>query len=262
MSDEVEVGKKERGKRSPAFPLNEALGFLQAVSQNLGDGPFSRDAIAKALGHTGITGAVSSKIGSLTHFAVLDREGNVYQVSPLGKRLLYPQSESERQEAVAQAARSPSLYGEILKAFSGKSVPGMFGNILIQTFGVGADNAADIAKIFKQTMEFCGLLRHGVLYAALAETGNGETRSDIESATKPEETRPKADAGTGQTSTGIAPVGSHQDYAIPLTKKRSAVLRLPLPLDESDVTRIKGWLDLMKDVLITEQEPDEDTSSS
>lgn len=257
MSEELE-SKKERGKRSPSFPLNEAIGFLEAVSNNLGDSPLSREAIAQALGHKAVTGAVTPKVGTMTHFGLLDREGGVYRISPLAKRILHPLTVADRQAALAEAGRTPTLYAELLKAFTNKPIPTMLGNTLIHNFGIAQDNAADAAKVFRQTMEFCGLLRHGVLYATLAETGNGETQTDAESAAKSEGTRPKADTGSIQTSTLLA--GAHQDYAIPLTKKRSAILRLPLPLDESDVARIKGWLDLMKDVLVTEQ-LDEDEPS-
>lgn len=40
-----------------------------------------------------------------------------------------------------------------------------------------------------------------------------------------------------------------REFTVPLTGERSALLRLPVPLAEVDVSRIKGWMDLMSDVL-------------
>lgn len=45
------------------------------------------------------------------------------------------------------------------------------------------------------------------------------------------------------------PQQSLREFAVPLTGERSALLRLPVPLAEVDVSRIKGWMDLMSDVL-------------
>jgi hypothetical protein len=46
------------------------------------------------------------------------------------------------------------------------------------------------------------------------------------------------------------------EFEIPLRGGRAAVLQLPLPAAEVDLARIKGWIDLMNDVL-TEQLPRE-----
>jgi len=43
--------------------------------------------------------------------------------------------------------------------------------------------------------------------------------------------------------------GNYQEYLVPLSCGRTALLNVPPNLDPADVTRIKGWVDLMSDVL-------------
>jgi hypothetical protein len=47
-------------------------------------------------------------------------------------------------------------------------------------------------------------------------------------------------------------------FQIPLKGGRSAILEVPLPAVEADLARIKGWIDLMNDVL-TESRPSENS---
>ncbi|VTR97320.1 Uncharacterized protein OS=Bacillus methylotrophicus GN=NG74_03796 PE=4 SV=1 [Tuwongella immobilis] len=243
MSDDSD--RKERGRRSPSFALQEAVGFLAQVRQNLGEGTFSREAIAEALGHRGVTGAVTTKIGTLTHFGLLEREGSVYKVSAIGKRILHPLSDSDRMESLALAARSPVLYDELLKAFAGKSLPSMFANALIHNFGILSDNAAEVAKLFRSSMETCGLLRNGILYTSLAEM---PTSADLHEP-KAEKVRPAAtEAPTSPAEVSISSI-QYQEYAIPLSKTRTAMLRIPSPARPQDLERISKWLTFFADVL-------------
>ena len=252
MRNEIEDHKKERGTRSPAFSLNEAVGFLEAVITNLGLGPISREAIAKALGHKAITGSVTTKIGSLTHFGLLDREKGVYKASELAKRILRPENDTDRQTALIEAAKTPTLYSQLVANNSGQKLPQMLANTLFHNHGVIHDNAEDVAKTFRQSMEFCGLLRHGVLHSQLSEPGNSDSESSYNQKNNESNSVTSSERANTKKQTHIASHDDLQEYAIPLTKKRCAILQMPLPLEESDVDRIKGWLDLMKDVLVSD----------
>lgn len=248
---EDKVGKKKAGRRSPSFPINEAVGFLQTIVKQIGEGPFNREAIGKALGHATVTGSVTTKIGSLTHFGLLEiQNGAVYRISALGKRLIYPRTDHERHEALAESAKQPTLYAELLSAFTGKSVPPLLPNILIQTYGVSADNAESAAATFRQTMEFVGLLRNGILHPTVSDTSIVGVLKDALAQ------QPSREAGFNAQPSDLTPKdppplpkGEVQEFTIPLSRRRTGTLRLPLPLDETDVVRIGKWLELMKDVL-------------
>jgi len=252
MSDERRASAKrqEHGRRSPSHSLNEAIGLLGQVRQGLGEGPFGRESVAKALGHQAVTGASATKIGCLTHFRLLLREESVYRVSELGGRILFSTNSIDRARALAEAATAPALYGELVKAYEGKALPTLLPNILIQNYGIAPANASDVASCFRQSMEFAGLLRHGILYskppAATSDSEDppdGASQIDDESSLSSEVSRVRS-----------GPVDRSTGFSIPLTSGRVATLELPRPLAESDFRRIIGWLELMKDVLTGEEE--------
>jgi hypothetical protein len=57
------------------------------------------------------------------------------------------------------------------------------------------------------------------------------------------------DDGTTAMSTRIGAGMTENEFRIPLRGGRSAVLSVPIPTAEVDLQRIKGWIDLMSDVL-------------
>ena len=249
--------KIERGRRSPTYPLNEAIAFLRQIRAALGDGPFGREGIADALNHQPKSGVLSTKVGTLTHFALLDRENNVYRVSPLGKRLLYPEHDGARNDAVAEAAAAPSLYKDLLVAFQGKAIPTLFKNVLIQSYGVASGSADDVAECFRQTMEFAGYLRHGVLHERPIQASNDSSDDDggLEQDDESEDAPQSPDNSDMRKKSVKSSIDSSSNrtadsFSIPLSKGRTASLGLPRPLNEADHQRLIAWLDLMKDVLI------------
>jgi hypothetical protein len=240
-----ETPRGERGRRSPAVPLGDAVQFLHSVNKELGTGPASRDAVAQALGYRSINGAVTTKIGALTHFGLLERDGATYQIAELGKRLLYPKGDAERRSALAAAALAPALYADIVRDRSGQPLPGMLANILIHDYGVHPEKASEVVEVFQATMQFAGLLRQGVLHSTIASPP-----------TSAEPTEPSAAPGSiappaprDGVSVQSESAGALMAYRVPLSHRRSAVLRLPTPLEPADIQRIKQWLDLMSDAL-------------
>lgn len=250
--------KKERGRRSPTLPLEEGVKYLADVENKLGRGPFSLASLVEALGHKSASGPAKAKVGTLTHFKLLERSSpGTYRISQLGMRILRPPSPADLRKALAEAAKAPSLYADLLKEYLNRGLPQLLHNILIHNHEVLPSTASDVAANFRQTMGYAGLLRHGVLYDSPAEEedkpdgSSGESQADELS--PPPEKRSTTGVGPAQHSEVVGLT----DYRIPLTKRRSALLRLPLPLDQSDLDRIKGWLDLMSDVLTaTESEED------
>ena len=80
MTNTESVPKKAR-KRSasyPAFSLQEVIEATKSLREKLGDGPYSREHMATALGYKGVTGSSGMKIASCVHFGLLERNGNTY----------------------------------------------------------------------------------------------------------------------------------------------------------------------------------------
>jgi len=252
MAGEESEDSQSRGRRSPQFDLETAVGFLKRISESLGDGPFARAALAEALGHKAVSGIVNSKVGSLTHFGLLDRGRNSYRLSPLGQRILYPRDDSDRVSALAEAARSPALYRDLCQKFFGKGLPSKLEGSLIHDFGVQSKTAPDVAACFRRSVEYARLLQHGVLSEVPTTTGSSEG-SGRES--EPHPNGQHAWSNSGQTGDQTPQSGQESEaFSIPLSRGRAAILRISRPISESDFSRIRGWLDLMKDVLTDEEE--------
>lgn len=231
-------GKSERGRRSPSVPLGDAVGYLQAVHKELGTGAASREVVAQALGYKSINGAVTTKIGALTHYDLLERDGATYRVSGVGKALLYPKGDAERRAALAAAAKAPGLYADVVRDRGGQPLPGMLANILIHDYGVHPEKAPEVVEVFRATMEYAGLLRQGVLH----ESPDGGAA----------EVAPEPPPAAPEPAPAPAPAAEKEaltSYRVPLPRRRSAVLRLPAPLEPGDVQRLKQWLDLMGETL-------------
>jgi len=218
------------------------------------EGPFDRVTVSEALGHrSAMSGTVGLKIGSLTHFGLLERISRGLKISGLAKQILIPRDEGEKREAMAEAAKKPSLYMELCEEFEGKALPELLPNILARQYGVSPGNAKEVAKVFRETLESAGLLQHGVLYARpLDETRREEPGADTLGAQGQD-----TGARTGGSEEGVIEVTSARSgFTIPLSGARVAVLSLPVPVAAADIERIKGWIDLMREVLVESKAAD------
>jgi hypothetical protein len=238
----------QKGRTSPALALPEAAEGLRQVYAQLGKGPYSRDLVATALGHKPGSGTANSKVGALTHYGLLDRTGSSYSVSEIGTKLLMPENDDEPIAALADAAKSPGLYAELVEAFAGKALPHLLPNILARNYGVLPKSSEEVAQTFRATMEYAGLLRNGILYSE-------PQPSSATPANGPDSTEQMPDV---KVTARILPKNEGtQRYTIPLGKDgRLAVIDLPVPVSAADLSRVRAWVEFMIMVTVDEQ-PDE-----
>jgi len=235
--------KTERGTQHPGDNLEAAIQLLEKYKAAIGLGVASRETVAEALGYSGITGTSSRRMGSLTHYGLLERSAGGYKVSELGKKLLMPKNDAERVAAIVEAARHPKLYAALFDKYSDHALPNLLPNILVREFGVAA-NAADAAtKTFRETAEFAGLLRNGVLTNLVHQQPAPIHQSDgIDGAPVSEQPRP--------SGVRAPPLEGVQEYTVPLDETgRVGMIRLPLPVTAKDVRRVRAWSDYMSSVL-------------
>lgn len=172
MSSDI-MSKKAR-KRStsyPAFTLEEVIEATRNLKEKLGDGPYSRDHMAVAMGYKGITGSSGSKIAACVHFGMLDRNGNVYSQSDLARRLFHYVSEEERIQVLKEAFSKPSLHQKLIAEYNGKSLPQMLESILIRNYGIQEGASRSAVANFKDSAEFVGVLKNGVLVIDSVDAG-------------------------------------------------------------------------------------------
>lgn len=251
---EKESRSVQRGRTSPSHTLAEAIGGVESVFKALGTTRHSRDDAASAMGYKPGSGAANSRVGSLTHFGLLDRHGADYQVSELARRILEYTSEDERREAIAEAATAPSLYSELISELDGQPFPPMLSNILSRSYGVVPKSASSVASRFEETLQFAGLLRDNRVHATLRADANKAASETSEASM--DDALPQKHRNDAQHSR--SPSGC--EYRVPLLGGRSAVIEIPRPVADSDIDRVKAWLDLMAPVLT--EHPAEDSEGS
>ena len=164
----IKENKVKRGRSSayPAVSLKKAVETAVILSDKLGSGPYSREAVAQALGYKGVSGASAVKVAALVHFGLLNRKGSSYHQSNLSKRILVPKTEEDKKIATAEALLTPTLYAKLSEKYSGNSLPTLLENILYHEFNIMQSASKEAAENFRQSAEFAGFLKNGILLNA------------------------------------------------------------------------------------------------
>ncbi|THD58555.1 hypothetical protein [Phenylobacterium sp.] len=101
------------------MPLGEALDVVKKIHDANRTNPIDREAAAKEMGYTGISGRSAKVLSDLSHFGLLEKVGSgQVRVSRRAVEILYPESEEARREALHDAADSPTLFAELNSQFA------------------------------------------------------------------------------------------------------------------------------------------------
>lgn len=250
----------ERGTQYPGDNLGEAIRLLESVRDAVGFGVATRELIASAMGYSSLSGKANRRLGTLSHFGLLTKSGvGAAKISDLGKAILMPRSEGERSEALVEAVKSPKLYAALIAKYAGHALPGLLANLLTREHSVNANSAAKAAAVFRESVEFAGLLRNGVLF----ESAESEIPSQPPLAPKGVSSRedsfaPRSESVGARRSaeSGVLSDSNQGEFTIPLDARgRVAAIRMPLPLSAQDVRRIIAWAKFMEDSVAEMTEP-------
>lgn len=267
IGSKAEQKGETRGTQYPADNLQSAIEALEKVKSGVGYSSASRDSIAEALGYKdAVGGAAGRRLGLLTHFGLLDRVGKgAMRISALGKSILMPTSEEERARAIAVAAKSPRLYSALIERHAGHGLPTLLANQLAREFGVHNSVAEAAARTFRESMEFAGLLRNGILHTSLSEVDSDEERSGTKPLNSRDDLVEKSPLGgpLGRSTpsshatlpTPPTPPGT-SGFTIPLDNAgRMATIYVPLPLTARDIKKLAAWVSYMSSILEDEEPP-------
>ena len=163
LSSPMRSSKKGRSSAYPSHGIEDSIDAVSRLNNQLGKGPFDRDSAARALGYKGVSGASALKISACTQFGLLMRSGNTYYVSDLARKILTPTSETERKMAIIEAVETPSLYSSLISTYTSQTLPEMLANILCRNYGIIENSAQKAVNIFRDSLEYAGLLKNGVV---------------------------------------------------------------------------------------------------
>lgn len=176
MKKEAEMAKRTT---YPFLNLKEAIERVSELRQRLGNGPFKIAAALDALGYKGPSGASNRTFASLNHYGLLVKRGAGYEITLRATRIVRPTDETDKNEAIKEAAQEPKLFSELLTIFGGESVPSMLDNYLIHNFEMTDSAAKKAAIVFKKTMKFSGILSSdGVLAPDLQASSASEDEKE------------------------------------------------------------------------------------
>jgi hypothetical protein len=264
--DEKVEQKAERGTQHPADNLESAIANLEKVREAIGFSPASRDTVIGAWGHTSMSGHASRKLGVQTHFGLLEKTGKgSLKISELGKKILVPTNSQEQRAAIVEAAGRPVLYAKLIEKYKDNALPTMLPNLLMREHGVFPGSAPNAARAFRETVEFAGLLRNGVLHRdAGTEDGTASAGADLrvsaESGSARNGQRSEADPNTGQHPTSAIKGSSTQAYTIPLDHAgRLATIHIPIPLSKRDLKKISAWVTYASDNFFDDESAETET---
>lgn len=173
MTDVNDGTKKRTLHRSPAYPsidLEKAIPLVVRLNEKFSDDVFSRDNAATELGlQKG--GDAFRKIAALSHFGLISRKGSSYKVAPLAKQIIFPgDDDNVKQNAIRDAVKNPTLYRALIISYQGKQLPTALYHRLITTERFNQSVAEKVAKDFKKSVEFAGILKNGIIVDS--EDGN------------------------------------------------------------------------------------------
>src|SRR5215469_10021384 len=162
MTNDAKATKRVRSPNYPATGLAGAVEQIHRLFKKFSQHPAPREAIATAIGYSGIHGTSESAISALTKYGLLERDGMENKLSSRAMQIIAPHSGSEKAEALRAAARSPGLFAEMIDHFKG-SVPGdeLLRAYLIRR-GFAAAVVPQVIHTFRETKE--NVTRETALY--------------------------------------------------------------------------------------------------
>lgn len=161
-----------RSPNYPAMPLGEALKVTKTLWDKNRLTTISREAAAKDLGYTGLTGRSLQVLGALNQYGLTENAAKGHmRVTKLGECALIGFPEEKKRQAISEAARSPSFFRDILERFEG-SVPGENAvRFFLLSNGFTNDGVEKALKVFAETTRFVEINGDSESYGIAQESG-------------------------------------------------------------------------------------------
>lgn len=254
--------KRVRSPNYPQIGLSTAIVGLKKVWDRNHKAPARRDVIVSALGYKGYNGASAGVLSALIKFGLLEREGEEYRVTTLGRSILTPSSEQERAKAIKEAAHKPVLFNQLVTKFDGV-VP--TNDDLLRSYLINKDfspnTVPQVIQYFRETFEL--VEREGASYDTDSFTEEEEIEP-VESASTPDARRTPDAPPPTVPSTHSAPAvqllyeGERQILASQLSGNSSCRIVAAGPVGPKELRYLQKLLELQAEMLSDECASDGD----
>lgn len=146
---------KQRSPNAPGAPLEEAIEIAKRLYLAIRGASVKPDVAVKSLGYSGLHGAALTVLGVLTQYDLINRAKGLVSITPLALRIIHPTSDSQKAEAIREAAVAPRVFQELQQEFH-ECAPNVLENHLIHQ-GFIPDKAKKVASVYAANKTFAKL---------------------------------------------------------------------------------------------------------
>jgi hypothetical protein len=149
-------------KRYPKYDLITCMAVADKV-KNQGGNDCSVDQLGAFLGYTNTNGGgFATKVSNARAFGLIETVQGRYRITPRAETILYPATEAERQQALADAFLAVPMYGRVYEMHRGSRLPEALGmkNLLHREFGVPMGDQVTLAlRVMMDSAEQAGMFQ-------------------------------------------------------------------------------------------------------
>lgn len=250
--------------RSPNYPgitLSDSIARLREFYDREKTAHTAPEVAVKAWGYGGLNGASLRVLGALRQYGLLQDVGRDVKVSERGLAILLdPPASLEYREALAAAAREPTIFAEILQEYP-DSLPSEQGLVafLVRKRGFTEDGARKLNVVLRDTLALVGAADAGHLENPAQERDLGPTTPAAAEATQATTSPSLASAST---AFAVPPGAVMYDWKFQLPNGVAVLSFSGAKLTERDVRRLYQYLEITRENLediAKEQDPQEQT---
>lgn len=109
---------RQRSPSYPSVPLNQAVDLVKKIHKSCRTNVITREDAVKEMGYSGLTGRSLKVLAALLQFGLLEKAGKGdVKVTRRAVEVLHGIEQTDRDEALLEAANAPQLFRDILERF-------------------------------------------------------------------------------------------------------------------------------------------------
>src|SRR5205085_8276942 len=91
---------------------------------------------------------------------IIKHDDNTYSLGEIGRKILAPTYEGEKEEGIKKALFTPSVLSRFYTDYNGSSLPNddLLSNVLETRYGIPRDRTKEAAEVIKENARFAGAL--------------------------------------------------------------------------------------------------------
>ena len=228
-----------RSPNYPAFPLSDAISKINILWDKDRKAGAHRSVVLKHLGFNAESGTALRNLSTLKIFGLTsEKDRHIVLTENALDIILYSHDKNVYYRALKDVALKPSIYNILYNKYA-DGLPS-FDALKSELSRVHNFNPNIIDRFiedFKATLEYAGLL-------------NGKDETDKVKPERYEETKEMKDM-VGRREHGGSQLGLIHSFPIPFLKGNKATIVFDkLPVQQSDLDKIKKWIDLFGESLV------------